>query len=236
MLDTPTDLLRLMQLADSALPIGAAAHSFGLETLAVEGTLLPQAVESFVRDLLVEAGRLEGLFCRAAYRLASTATMTTFEGAWLDLNQRLSALKPGRESRDASARLGRRLLLLMLSLEQEQLCFRWAIRAAERSQTDIHHASAFGLCGGVLGLDEDATTLAYLQQTTTSLIVACQKLMPLGQTQAAQLLWRLKPALVAAAEASVCDSIDLDAAYLFAPLVDLASMRHTTLATRLFMS
>ncbi len=236
MLNTPADLLRLMQLADSALPIGAAAHSFGLETLAVDGTLLPQHVEAFMRDLLIEVGTLEGLFCRAAYRLASTTTMTTFESEWLALNQRLSAFKIGRESRDASARLGRRLLLLMLSLEQDQLCFRWALRAAEQSQTDVHHACAFGLCAGVLSLDEDATVLAYLQQTIISLVAACQKLMPLGQTQAAQLLWRLKPALVAAAENSVSASIDLDTACVFAPLIDLASMRHPTLATRLFMS
>jgi len=203
-----------MQLADSAMPIGSAAHSFGLESLVAEELLRPDTLAGFLRDYLVETGTMEAVFCRAAH--------SEWAG-WARLNQQLSARKPANESRLASLTLGRRFLQLFCTLE-----------AAADPGGEAHFATAFGYAGRVLGIKEETIAAVFLQQTLTALISACQRLMPIGQQRAARLLWELKPAILKSVEASA--ERTPETAVSFAPLLEMASMRHVALATRLFIS
>jgi urease accessory protein len=228
-------LLQLMQLADTTFPIGAAAHSFGLETLAADGVLEASNLLPFLQGYLTEIAAQEGLFCRAAYRIYPATAQATFETDWLDLNRRLSAFKLGREGRKASAMLGKRFLQLVCSLEHNPV-LELACTAALEASVDIHHATAFGLAGAALEIDEEAVLSVYLQQSTLSLISACQRLMPLGQVQAAQILWALKTELLVCAQKSQSGDLEGEAGYCFPGLVEMAGMRHPTLSTRLFIS
>lgn len=225
-------LLRLLQLADSALPIGATAHSFGLETLAEEGLLTVEELDGFFSSYLEEAGVMEAAFCRAAHQLASAADAQFPVRRWRALNQHLSALRPAREARSGSAVLGRRFLQLINGLGRWSM-IETALNIAQQNPSDVHHCTAFGLAGATLDWDEQTTALAYLQQALAGLVSACQRLLPLGQSQAGCILWKLKPTLLAAVRAS---ARGIDEATCFTPLPDIGALRHPALATRLFIS
>jgi len=202
-----TALLRLLHLADSALPIGSTAHSFGLETLADEGSLAPGDVENFLRAYLEEAGALEAVFVRRSWK----------GGDLWALSEEVSARKLARESREASLKLGRRFAELVNAMLEHQLL-----------ETNLHYCVAFGAVGAGFGIPADAVVLAYLNQSIAGLVSACQRLMPLGQVAASKILWNLKPAMarVSLSQEASC----------FSPYLELASMRHGSIETRLFIS
>ncbi|MEZ4863775.1 MAG: urease accessory UreF family protein [Caldilineaceae bacterium] len=241
--------LRLRQLADSAFPIGAAAHSFGLETLVAMGSLSPQTLQPLLADLLTETGQMEARFVRLAYRLAQDAAPEHVIEPWLQLNLWLAALKPARESREASATLGRRFVQTVAHLAPSPL-LQQAQAAAKAEAVEIHYCAAFGLVGGVLALGEEESVSAYLQQSSMGLVSAALRLLPIGQGRAGEILWSLQPLIAEVTAASraalaawcACGEgvaqweEELAQLSLFTPMLDLASMRHPTLTTRLFIS
>jgi urease accessory protein len=212
---TELDLLRLLQLADSALPIGATAHSFGLEMLTAEEVVGTPQLLDLIRDYLAEAGLLEAVACRAAFAGADFGAV----------NERLSATKQARESRAASMALGKRFLRLVFDVSGDPRLDRAG---------DIHSSAAFGLAGSVLNLGEEAVVAACLRQMVAAMVSAAQRLLPLGQTAASVMLWELNAAIASVVERS--RGISLDDACSFTPMLDCASMRHPGLGTRLFIS
>jgi urease accessory protein len=229
--------LRLLQLADSALPIGTTAHSFGLETLTIEEHLETPQLETFLSEYTRETGRLEAAFCRLAHRLITQCSGDEVSLAtdWGNLNTQLDAYKTARENRIASTTLGRRLLQLVTSLT-EQATLSIALQQTKKQNGASHYCTVFGLTGAVLGIDEDTTVLAYLHQSLAGLISACQRLLPLGQSQASSMLWHLKSTILEVATTSEALALHPENIAVCTPLLDLGSMRHPYLMTRLFVS
>jgi urease accessory protein len=225
--------LRLLHLADSALPIGSLAHSFGLETLVSEELLQVSDLPEFLQGYLQEAGTLEAVASREAFHLARAENKEFDAARWIEINDCLSALKPARESRVASATLGRNFLYAALGLGDFRL-LRNAREASLEAGSPIHQSAAFGLVSCALAFDETRTVLAYLHQMCACLVSACQRLMPLGQTEATRILWNLKPTIVEVTAGS--ESLTLETVSCNMLLLDWGAMEHPALTTRLFIS
>jgi urease accessory protein len=226
-------VLQLLQLADSALPVGSMSHSFGLETLVFDEDIeysaqnCPASLRRYLEDSLSESLLLDAVFCREAH---NRALRRGFDAGTRvrDLNQQTSALRLARESREASLAMGRRFAALAAALHPDSALSSLA------GLEDLHHSVAFGYALGILAIDPDLTVSAFIHQCVLNIISAAQRLLPLGQIQANRIAWDLKPAILEAVERT--RDITFSTVCSFAHLPETASMRHPCLPTRLFIS
>jgi urease accessory protein len=220
--------LQLLQLADSALPVGSMAHSFGLETLVFDGDIesgvqsCPASLRAWIEDCLSESLLLDAVFCREAHARALQRASV------FALNEQLSALRLAREAREASLTMGRRFAALAAALHPGPALSSLA------SLDELHHSVAFGYVLGVLTIDADLAVSAFIHQCVMNVISAAQRLLPLGQIQANRLAWDLKPAILETVKQTRTSSTSTVCS--FAHLPEMASMRHCCLPTRLFIS
>jgi urease accessory protein len=219
--------LRLLHLADSALPIGAMAHSFGIEGLVAEAGLSAKDLPSFFEQWLHGSGRLEAAFCHRAAEVSC-------QDDWVRLNEEMSAFKIAAESREASLRLGKRFESLAVALMSDLHDQGRPVDARSAFSGDAHLATAFGLVGSMLAIQNEAVVGAYIHQALYGAVSACQRLLPFGQSAAMKLLWELKPTILEIVRES--SYLKFDDLWNSQPMLDIASMRHPHLETRLFIS
>ncbi len=219
--------LSLLQLADSALPIGGYSHSWGLEAAIDRGLVRdPPGLEHWVRSWLRFAvGPFEGVIVAAACRAAAAGDVATIRAA-NDLVQS-SLVVP--TLRLASQQMGEQLLLL---------AERWPWAAAHTALLgdagEWHHAPVFGtLCAAARCSPADAVAVC-LHQAALGAIGAGVRAVPIGHTHGQQVLARLHGDITALA--GELAGRDLETAGSFCPAYEVLCDAQSRLYTRLFRS
>jgi urease accessory protein len=223
--------LAALQFADGLFPAGGFAHSFGLETYAQEGAVRDRAgLEAFVTAHLEgSAGPADAVAVAAAVRLAAASDVAE----WIALDERLEAMKPVPETRQASRQMGRQTLRVAAALGADPFLAELA-RAVADGLAPGHHAAVFGGALGRAGVEPTLAAAAYLHSTAALLVGAGLRLIALGQLDGQRALAAMRPRIARLAEAAAAATpADM---WSFNPGLELAGMRHATLDTRLFRS
>jgi urease accessory protein len=149
------------------------------------------------------------------------------------LDDALEAMKAVRELREGSRQMGRQTLRIAASLTGDARLGGY-LADVNGGSAPGHHAVAFGMTAGLLGWDAETTATALLYSTTSLLVGAALRLLPMGQTEGQRILWRLHPVITRAALEAA--GRDPDAMWSFTPGLDIQGLLHERLDTRLFRS
>jgi urease accessory protein len=208
-------LLRLLVWLSPAFPTGAYAYSHGLEWAVECGDVTDgDTLRAWLADILIHgSGRNDAILLRHAHRT---------DGDHVALNDVAAAIAPSRERRAETLDQGTAFIAAAAAWHPPEL------------PEHIAYPVAVGALAGRYGIDEDATTAAYLQAFTTNLISAAVRLVPLGQSAGLRVLAELEPIILQVAAASRAARLDDLGGCVFRS--DLAAMRHETQYTRLFRS
>lgn len=222
----PHTLLSLLQLTNSAFPVGAYSYSEGLESLVSSGTVEDErSLKHWLeQELRCGAIRLEAAVMLRGYRAAKLGDLEAL-GYW---NSWASAARETEELREQSWQMGRALVRLLQQL-QPQL-----VPMLNACGQPCNYAIAFGVVAAHWQITEQAAVLGYLHSWATNLIGAGVKLIPLGQTAGQFVLSDLHSSMIAATEEILALEDDNLSSCTWG--LALASMAHETQYTRLFRS
>ncbi len=230
-LPTGHALWSLLQISDQQFPTGAYTFSHALEPSVQEGLVHDRAsCQQLLTTLCTNAlGPCDLVFCRAAYRHARGGDVAALTA----LDRLLTAHKVARELREESQHTGKAFLRASLALTSAPLVAAY-FQAIQEGHTPGHHAITFGLVAQGISLPEESTMHAYAYNVIAGLVAAAVRLIPLGQSDGQRLLHDLAPTLIEVIQRY--RNLTPDEAWSCTPGLDIRSMQHERLYSRLFRS
>lgn len=224
----PIQLNRLLQLCSANLPVGGFSFSQGLEYAVEMGWLTsPKTTASWVTINLEESiAKTDLAILKRLFNALNSHNLQDFS-YW---NTHLIACRESHELLLADLAMGKALIRLIKQLSSLDVSAYQSIIAL----TEISFVSAFALTAYLFQLDLVSAQSGYCWTYIDNQIAAATKLVPLGQTQAQNLLFELTENTQSIIEKS--NQINDEDIGTSLPHLAMASAWHETQYSRLFRS
>jgi len=220
----------LLQINDAAFPIGGYSHSYGLETYIQQGAVrdYDTALGYIHQNISTSFLYSELLAVRLAYHAAVRRDFREIRS----ISEWIYASKAPKELREASVKLGSRFVKMASAALPGAGLFQEYQDSVKKESGS--HSVAYGVFCAAAKIGESEALGAYLYAQIGAMVTNCVKTIPLSQTDGQKILAgchelfdRVLDKLDSLEKKDLCRSC---------PGLDIRSMQHEVLYSRLYMS
>ena len=222
--------LSALQVSDTFFPTGLYTLSHGLEAFVQAGLVSKADLEPLLGDYLESVlGPADGVALSHAHRASESQDL----GRLMEIDRRLFALKLVREPREASRRVGKRMLTTAVKLSPDPVLRDYWV-AVGAGTCPGNSAVAFGAVSAALRIARREAMLIAFYSFAAGALGAAMRLMRLDHEEAQLILAGLRRLIVRVVQENIDKGLEEMRA--FAPLIDIMGAMHERARVRLFVS
>ncbi|WP_392552567.1 urease accessory protein UreF [Orbus wheelerorum] len=225
-----SDLIKIMQFGDSALPIGAFTFSNGVESAIQKGIVHDKhTLKSFVATSLNVAANSDCIAVVAAHRAATAQD----HDALVKIDWAVHNRKLNEEARLMTTRMGKKLAEISVHIFESQLITWWLTQIKNDSSPGTQPV-AQAIVMAEQGIEEQDVVVMHQYGIAMTILSAAMRLMRITHYETQQILFELNDDIQTYCDIAASGNIEHMASYV--PVIDVLAALHTKSFVRLFMN